>query len=211
MITCGRAAIALLVLMGPATRSDAQQNGPLYAGGTFTVFTQTHSDTQPLGGTTWNGSVFAGGWVSPRLAIEFEPSFGRTFSWEYSYRPGPSFTADVVASRRDTFWAAHVRTRVGVVEPVFGLAYVQTSLQRHATIAGRPYFDDSRNENGVAGVLGLDAPVKIAPHVYLLPTFRVLLNFEPFSESPGSSDPLGEQTSTGHLLFRYGAGARVTF
>ena len=103
--------------MALATPSDAQQNGPLYAGGTFTALTQTHSDSQPLGGTTWNGSAFVGGWVSPRLAIEFEPSFGRTFSWEYSYRPGPSFTADVVASRRDTFWAAQVRTRIGVVEP----------------------------------------------------------------------------------------------
>ena len=211
MIMYGRTAIALLVLMGLATPSDAQQNGPLYAGGTFTVFTQTHSDTQPLGGTTWNGSVFVGGWVSPRLAIEFEPSFGRTFSWEYSYRPGPSFTADVVASRRDTFWAAQVRTRIGVVEPVFGLAYTRTNLQRHATIAGRPYFDDSRMENGVAGVLGLDAPVKIAPHVYLLPTFRLLVNFGAVSESSGLSDPLGAQTSAGRLLFRYGAGARVTF
>ena len=211
MITYGRAAVALLVLTGLATSSDARQNEPLYAGGTFTVFTQTHSDTQPLGGTTWNGSVFAGGWISPRLAIELEPSFGRTFSWEYSYRPGPSFTADVVASRRDTFWAAQVRTRVGVVEPVFGLAYVRTNLQRHATIAGRPYFDESRMENGVAGVLGLDAPVKIAPHVHLLPTFRLLWNFEQVAESSGFNDPLGEQTSAGRLLFRYGAGVRVTF
>ena len=211
MIMSGRTAVALLVLMALATPSDAQHDGPLYAGGTFTAFTQTHSDTQPLGGTTWNGSVFVGGWVSPRLAIEFEPSLGRTFSWEYSYRPGPSSTADVVASRRDTFWAAQVRTRVGVVEPVFGLAYMHTNLQRHATIAGRPYFDDAQINNGVAGVLGLDAPVKIAPHIYLLPTFRLLLNFGPVSEPSGSSDPFRAQTSAGRLLFRYGAGARVTF
>jgi hypothetical protein len=211
IITCGRAAVALLVLMGLAAPSDARQNGPLYAGGTFTVFTQTRSDPQPLGGTTWNGSVFVGGWVSPRLAIEFEPSFGRTFSWEYSYRPGPSFTADVVASRRDTFWAAQARTRVGVVEPVFGLAYMRSKLQRHATITGRPYFDDSRIANGAAGVLGLDAPVKIAPRVYLLPTFRVLVNVASISGSSDLDDPLGSQTSAGRLLFRYGAGARITF
>ena len=105
MITCDkRTAVALLVLMALATPSDAQQDGPIYAGGTLTALTQTHSDAQPLGGTTWNGSAFVGGWFSPRLAIEFESSFGRTFSWEYSYRQG-SFTADVVASRRDTFWA----------------------------------------------------------------------------------------------------------
>ena len=210
MIMSGRMAVALLVLMALAAPSDAQQNGPLYAGGTFTAFTQTHSDTQP-GGTTWNSSAFVGGWVSPRLAIEFEPSFGRTFSWDYSYRPGPSFTADVVASRRDTFWAGQVRTRIGVVEPVFGLAYMHSDLQRHATVAGRPYFDDARIENGVAGVLGLDAPIKIAPHVYLLPTFRVLLNFGSVSKGSDFSDPLGEQTRAGSLLFRYGAGARVRF
>ncbi len=211
MLTRKRTTVALLVLVGLAAPTHAQQDGPLYAGGAVTAFTQTRSDAQPLGGTTWNGSVFVGGWVSPRLAVEFEPSFGRTFSWQYSYRPGPSFTADVVASRRDTFWAAQVRTRAGVVEPIFGLAYRHTNLQRHATIAGRPYFDDSRIGSGVAGVLGLDAPVKIAPHVYLLPTFRLFWNFEPGSESSGLSDPLGEQTRSGRLLFRYGVGARVSF
>lgn len=210
MITRVRTAVAVLVLIGLPTWSDAQQNESIYAGGTLSAFTQTHSDPQRLGGTTWNGSVFVGGWVLPRVAIEFEPSFGRTFSWEYSYRPGPSVTADVVASRRDTFWAAQLRTRVGVIEPVFGLAYVRTDRQRHATAAGRPYFDDARLENGVAGVLGLDAPVKIAPHVHLLPTFRLLWNFRSVADS-GSSDPFGEQTSAGHLVFRYGAGARVTF
>ena len=204
MVMRGRTAVTF-VLVVLATPSDAQQNGSLYAGGTFTAFTQTHSDTQPLGGTTWNGSVFVGGWVSPRVAIEFEPSFGRTFSWEYSYRPAPSFTADVVASRRDTFWAAQVRTRVGVVEPILGLAYRRSNLQRRATAAGRPYFDDSRTEDGVAFVLGLDALMKIAPHVFFLPTFRLLL------KSSGSRDPLGSQTRGGDLLFRYGAGARVTF
>jgi hypothetical protein len=94
------ALVACMVLVSPVT---ARQDGRVYAGGTLTVFTQTRPDSPPLGGTTWNGSVFVGDWLSPRVAIEFEPSFGRTFSWEYSYRPGPSFTADVVASRRITF------------------------------------------------------------------------------------------------------------
>ena len=116
-----------------------------------------------------------------------------------------------MASRRDTFWAGQLRTRFGVVEPVFGLAYRHTNLQRHATISGSPYFDDSRVEHGVAGVLGLDAAVKIAPHVYLLPTFRLLWNFGPGSDSSDLNDPLGAQTSAGQLLFRYGAGARITF
>ena len=192
--------------MAPAMPSDAQQNGSLYAGGTLTGFTQTHSDTVPLGGTAWNGSVFVGGWVSPRVAIEFEPLIGnKRFSRQYSYAPAPFLTANVVASRRDTFWTAQVRTRVGVVEPILGLAYRRSNLQRQATAAGRPYFDDSRTENGVAFVLGLDAPVKIAPHVFFLPTFRLLL------KSSGSRDPLGRDTRGGDLLFRYGAGARVTF
>lgn len=208
---CRRTAVVLLALMTLAAPSAAQQDGSLYAGGTVTAFTQTQPDSQPLGGTTWSGSAFVGGWVSPRVAIEFEPTFGRTFSWEYSYRPGASVTANVVASRRDTFWAAQVRTRLGVVEPVVGLAYMRSHLQRHATIAGRPYFDDSRDEHGVAGVLGLDAPLKIAPHVYLLPTFRVLLNLTSASESSVLSDPFASQTTTGDLVFRYGAGVRITF
>ena len=112
---CGRTAVALLVLMPLATPSDAEQDGPLYAGAALTAFTQTHSDTQP------------------------------------------------------------------------------------------------RIENGIAGVLGLDAPVKIAPNIYLLPTFRVLLDFGSVADSSDLSDPLGEQTSAGSVLFRYGAGARVTF
>ena len=206
MIMCGRTTVALLVFMALGAPSDAQQNGSFYAGGTLTAFTLTRSDTPPpLGGTTWNGSVFVGGWVSPRVAIEFEPSFGPTFSGQYSYSPAPFLSADVVASRRDTFWAAQLRSRVGVVEPILGLAYRRTNLQRHATVAGRPYFDDSRTENGFAFVVGVDAPVKIAPHVFLLPTFRLLL------KTSGSSDPLGSQTRAGDLLFRYGAGARVTF
>jgi hypothetical protein len=211
MIVLGRAAVALVVLLALPTNSDAQQNESLFAGGTITGFTQTEPDGQPLGGTTWNGSVFVGGWVSPRVAIEFEPSFGRTFSWQYSYRAGASFTANVVASRRDTFWAGQVRTRAGVFEPVVGLAFMRTNRQRHATTNGRPYFDDLRVDNGLAGVAGLDAPVRIAPHVYLLPTFRALLNFKTAPDTSNVGDPLGDQTSAGRLLFRYGAGVRVTF
>ena len=207
----GRSALAVLLFTALATRSEAQQSESLFGGGTITVFTQTEPDGQPLGGTTWNGSVFVGGWVAPRVAIEVEPSFGRTFSWQYSYRAGPSFTADVVASRRDTFWAGQVRTRVGVFEPVVGLAFMRTNRQRHATTNGRPYFDDLRIDNGLAGVVGLDAPLRIAPHAYLLPTFRALLNFKSAPDTSEFGDPLGDQTSAGRLLFRYGAGVRVTF
>jgi hypothetical protein len=206
------AASSLVLVASVAVAQDAtQQDGSLYAGGTLTGFTQTRSDSQrqrPLGGTTWNGSVFFGGWVSPRVAIEFEPSFGRTFSGQYSYglSASPLSRVDVVTSRRDMFWAAQVRGRVGGVEPLLGLAYRRSSLQRHAIfVSGRPYFDDSRIENGFAFVLGLDAPVRIAPHVFLLPTFRLLL------KTSGSRDPLGRDTRAGDLLFRYGAGARVTF
>jgi len=72
-----RTGVALLVLTVLGTPSDAQQDGSLYAGGTVTGLTQTrlHKGSQ-LGGTTWNGSVFVGGWISPRVAISFETSFG---------------------------------------------------------------------------------------------------------------------------------------
>jgi hypothetical protein len=198
----------LLTVLG--TPSNAQPNGSFYAGGTVTGFTQTRLDKgSQLGGTTWNGSVFVGGWISPRVAIEFEPSFGRTFSGRYSYHlsASPASRVDVVTSRRDTFWAAQVRRRVGGVEPVLGLAYMRSRLQRRATFSfsGNTYFDDSGAENSFAFVLGLDAPVKIAPHVFLLPTFRLLLT------TSGSFGPLGRDTNAGDLIYRYGAGARVTF
>lgn len=183
----------------------------MYAGGTLTAYTQTHSDSPPLGGTNWTAGFFIGGWVSPRVAVEFEPTFGRTFSWEYNYQPGPSRSAHVVASRRDTFWAGQVRLRAGAIEPVFGLAYSHANLQRHATSSGSPYFDDSRTNHGLAAVLGLDASLRIAPHVELLPTFRLLLNFGPDSQSSGAGDPLGAQTNTGVAVLRYGVGARFTF
>ncbi len=205
MIMCGRTAIVLLVLVALGTPSDAQQNESLYAGGTLTGFTQTRPDDRlRLGGTTWNGSVFVGGWVSPRVAIEFEPTFGRTFSGQRSYGlfASPLGRVNEVVSRRETFWAAQMRNRVGGVEPILGLAYMRANVQRQATfVSGSPYFDDSSVGNGFAFVLGLDAPVKIAPHVFLLPTFRLLSKFW------GS----GDAGDTGDLIFRYGAGARVTF
>lgn len=211
MTTRNRAAVALLLFIGAPNASVAQQSGRLYAGGTFTGYTQTRSDNPPLGGTTWAGSFFVGGRVSRRLAIEFEPTFGRMLSWEYDYRPGPSRPAHVVASRRDTFWAGQLRARAGAAEPVFGLAYTHADLQRHATSFGQPYFDDSRKERGLAAVLGLDVPLDVARHFALLPTFRLLLNFGPASESSGFSDPLGAQTRAGATVLRYGVGGRVTF
>ena len=91
------------------------------------------------------------------------------------------------------------------------MAYSHASLQRHATSSGNPYFDDSRTTHGLAAVLGLDAPLRIAPHVELLPTFRLLLNFGPDSQSSGAGDPVAAQTSAGVAVLRYGAGARFTF
>lgn len=188
---------------------SAQPQSRLYAGGALTFMTQTHSATEPLGGTTWGGSALFGVQVSPRLAVEFEPSFGGAYSWEYTYRPGPSWTADVVASRRDTFFSFQLRTRVGVLEPVVGVSYVRGRISRHATTRGTTYFDDGRSDNGIAAVGGLDAAVKLALHVYFVPTFRVLVVARPAAQN--SIDPLGEQTNTGAFVFRYGAGARVTF
>jgi hypothetical protein len=198
-------ALALIVL--PPVVSA--QHSRLYAGGTLTLMTQAHSTTEPLGGTTWGGSVLCGVQVSPRLAVELEPSFGGAYSWEYSYRPGPSWTADVVASRRDAFFSLQLRTRVGVLEPVVGVSYVRGRISRHATTGSTTYFDDGRSDNGVAAVGGLDAALKLAPRFYFVPTFRVLVVARPATRD--SLDPLGDETATGRFVFRYGAGARVTF
>jgi hypothetical protein len=120
------------------------QESWLYTGGTFNVVTQTHSDKELVGGTTRGGSALFGVQVSPRVAVEFEPSFG------------------------------------------------------------------GRSENNLALVGGVDAALQLVPHLYLVPTFRMLAVATGTSpDSPG--DPLGAQTSTGSFLFRYGAGARVAF
>ena len=199
--------LALVALVALPSVVVAQESRA-YAGGSFNFVTQTHTDAEPLGGTTWGGSVLFGVRVSGRVAIEFEPSFSGPYSWEYSYRPGPSFTADVIASRRDTFFSGQTRIRLGVVEPVVGLSYVHGKINRHATIGSTTYFDDSGSDDGIAVVGGVDAAFKLASHFYFVPTFRLFLL--PRSK-PDEFNPLREQTSTGQLAFRYGAGARVTF
>ncbi len=171
------------------------------------LVTQTLSDSVPMGGTRWGGSGVFGVRVAPRVAVEFEPSFGGPYSWEYTYKPGPSRTAHVVASRRDSFYSFQVRTRLGVLEPVAGLSYIHAKIGRHATSGGATYFDDSRSDNGIAAVVGLDAAVKITPHFDFVPSFRLLAR----AIDSSSGDPLYTQTRTGALTFRYGAGVRVTF
>ena len=187
------------------------QESRVYVGGTFNLVTQTHSDSEPIGGTTQGGSVLFGVQVSPRVAIEFEPSFGGRHSWEYTYRPSPSLTARVVASRRDAFFPVQARIRLGVLEPVVGVSFVHGRISRHATFAGGgAYFADSRSDDNLAVTAGVDAALKLASRFYLVPTFRVFVSAA--GATPDSSgDPLGSQTNTGSVVFRYGAGARVAF
>lgn len=202
-----RTVVALLALVVLPSIVEAQQS-PVYVGGTFNLVTQPHSDDEPLGGTATGGSLVVGVQVSRRFAIEFEPSFGRQYAWEYTYRPGPSRTADVVASRRDSFFSFQLRTRTGMLEPVVGVSYIRGRISRQATTAGTTYFYDSRSDDGLAAVAGLDAPVKCASHFYFVPTFRLLARLK---WAGSSGDPLEMQTRTGPLVFRYGAGVRVTF
>jgi hypothetical protein len=201
------ALVALVALALLPSVAGAQQS-PVYVGGTLNLVTQTHSSpAEPLGGTTLSGSVVFGVQVSRRVAVEFEPSFAGPYSWKYTYFPGPTSTVDVVARRHDSFYSFQVRTRVGVLEPVVGASYVHGRISRHATLRqGTPYFDDSGSDDGVAAVGGLDAAFKVTSHFYFVPAFRLLVRV---ASSP--SDPLGEQTSTGPFVFRYGVGVRVTF
>lgn len=203
-----RLVIALIVLVMSA-RSGFAQDDRVYIGAAFALVTQTHSTEEPLGGTTRGGNVLFGVRVSERVAIEVEPSFNGVYSWQYSYRPSPSLIADVMASRRDTFVPIQVRFCPGILEPVFGAGFVRSKISRHAVIGNATYFDDGRTDQHVALVGGLDAALKLAPHFYVVPTFRML--FSPREKTEPFNDPLGEQTTTGSVLFRYGAGARVTF
>jgi hypothetical protein len=195
--------IAIVACSLPA----AAQEPRAYLGGTFDLATQTESDTVPLGGTTVGGRALIGVQVSPRVSIEFEPSFAGSYSWEYSYRPTPSTTADVVASRSHAFFTGQARIKFGVFEPVVGLSYVRGQMSRHATIGSTTYFDDSGSSNGLAVVGGLDAPIPLRARLFLVPTIRLFVTLP--NGTPAS--PLESQTATGALLIRYGAGVRVEF
>ena len=98
-----RVIVAVVALVAFPSMARAQESR-VYVGGAFNLVTHTHSDREPIGGTTHGANALFGVQVSPRVAIEFEPSFGGRNSWEYTYRPSPSLLARVVASRRDTFF-----------------------------------------------------------------------------------------------------------
>jgi hypothetical protein len=205
-----RAVIAALVALLVLPSVVAAQT---YLGGALKLATQTPSADDHLGGTTRGGSVVIGVQVSRRVAVEFEPSFEGPYHWDYTYSPGPTSIADVVARRHDSFYSFQVRTRVGVLEPVGGVSYVHGRISRRATLRqGTPYFDDEGTENDVAAVGGLDAALKCASHFYFVPTFRLFVRAR-LGATPVNSfeDPFREQTSTGAFTFRYGAGVRVTF
>jgi hypothetical protein len=186
------------------------QQPRVYVGGTFNVVTQTHSDREPLGGTTRGGSALFGVYVSPRVAVEFEPLFVGRYSSQYTYRPSPSLIANVVASRRDTFFPIQARIRLGVLEPVVGVAFVHERIRRHATVGSANYFDDNRSDHNVALAGGVDAALRLASRFDIVPSFRVLVTSRGTTSVP-FGDPLGDDTRTGSVVFRYGAGARVAF
>jgi len=202
----GRLCVCLIAELIISTVPAAAQ-ARVYAGGGFALRTQTHADSEPIGGTSPDGSLLFGVWVRPRVAIEVEPAFGPTYSWDYTYHPGPSLTANVVASRRDTFLAFQVRTRIGPIQPVAGAGYVHGHTMRHATFTtGQTYFDDESSEHAMFLAAGADAPLRVAPHLEIFPTVRLLVaaRNEPVALIPS-------QTATGSVTVRYGAGARILF
>lgn len=212
-------AVALVAFQLPVVAQESR----VYAGGAFTLVTQTHSATAPkgscrslldeqsIGGTTRGGTALFGVRVSEHVAVEFEAGFSGSNSCEYTYQPGPSREAHLTASRRDSFFPVQARGRFGVVEPVAGVAIVRTNIGRQATnVGGTPYFSDSRSDRNLALVAGLDLGLDITSSLSLVPTFRVLYVVTGTSPAP-FDDPLGRDTSTGPLVVRYGAGLRVGF
>jgi len=190
-------------IAAPAVAQDAR----VYGGAAWTGYSQSHAQDERLGGTKSSVSTLFGVWIAPRLAVEIEPDFGPTFSSDYSYNPGPSVQVHVVTSRRDTSVMFHARSRVWRLEPVFGIGVVHGRTARHATfINGSPYFDDESSDNTFALDAGLDAPVAVAPHVQIFPTFRLLA-----APRATPADLILSQTATGAIVLRYGVGARVSF
>lgn len=196
------------------TVESAHAQSEVYGGAAVSFVTETHSAHNPLGGTTWGGSLLLGMSVSPRLSVEFEPSFVGTFEGEYTYRPGPSFRARVVTRRRDAFFTFQVRGTSRFLEPVVGVSYVRGTGRRQATLvpSGRPYFDDRLTEHAFALVGGIDVRIRLTSHFFFVPTFRafVVARPDPLEPVPGGN-PGGEQTGGGRFAFWYGAGARVAF
>ncbi len=204
-----RKILGLSAALALAASSVEAQGARAYAGGTAAWLTQTHSALEPLGGTTWDASLLVGVWMSSHVALEFEPILGRTFSSPYSYRAAPDLVANVVASRRDSYFPVQVRFRLGSVEPVFGGGYLHATEARHATLSsGQLYFDDERSDDSVAVTLGLDVPLSVSRHVAVLPGIRLLA---PIRGTGVKSDPIQRDTNTGGVALRYGVGARVDF
>lgn len=201
-----RLIIGLAAVLAMTASSAGAQDFRLYAGGAYSAFTQTHGESQPLGGTKSTGSALFGVWVSKRLAVEVEPTFGVTFSQHYSYNV-PLGVAEVHASRQDTFLLFQVRTRVSRLEPVVGLGYAHGAILRDATFAnGSPYFHEESVTHDLVIAVGADVAAPVGTHVDVVPTFRLLFT--------GRTVPvtfLPSDTSTGSLAVRYGVGARIRF
>ncbi len=192
----------VLALAPPVTAQSR-----FHVGAALTASSEPASSvSSSVGGTTWSGSVMFGAQISPRVAIEFEPSFTGTFDREYTYPPSLSTLVHVDATRRDAAFTSQLRLTCGVLEPVFGFSYVRRRARWYATYVpgGRLYFDDRRADTLLAFVSGIDAALRVGPRVAVVPTFRLMMR-------PTSDSTFKDPTSAGPIVFRYGAGARVSF
>ena len=206
------------VVAHPAFASAQQSR--LYVQAAVTATTQTHSTEEtraiqqarssitPLGGTRFGGGVIVGIWRGARVALEGEASFAGRYSSHYTFKPGLSSVADADVNRRDTYLSFNVRIKTGVLEPVAGIGVALANFGVRNSIAGRTYSDVARLKSEPAAVGGVDAAFHTSSHLSILPTFRALIVARPQSFL---SDPLVNQTITGRAVFRYGAGARLTF
>lgn len=207
VVTCSVPVAVLVVSLLAASVPSQAQDTNMYVGGSLYVVNQGSSNNEPLGGATWGAAAAVGVRVSDRVSLEFEPTFSGAYSNQFSYRFTPVLTADETAVRRDTSFSGQLRLRASVIEPVIGLSYIHGAVSRHATVLGRPYFDDAGSDDRSALVGGIDVPLKVASRFYIVPSVRVL-----FSLFGGpTSDPLFSQTATGDVTVRIGAGARFDF
>jgi hypothetical protein len=210
---------ALGAVAAHPTSASAQQQR-VYLQAAFTATTQTHSSEEtraiqqarsllePLGGTRSGSSLVVGIWPWAHVALEGEASFTGQYSSHYTFKPGPSSVADADVTRRDTYLSFNLRIKTGVLEPVAGLGVALANMGVRNSIAGRTYSDAAESKTEPAAAGGVDAAFRASSHLSIGPTFRALIVARPQSFS---SDPLVNQTITGRVVLRYGAGARVTF
>lgn len=214
------AALALLLVGGSAVAQPTHG----YAGGSFFLSTQgSHAQgTSPdlphtgVGGTTWGVAGEIGGFLAPRFSVAFEYSLPARIDavqeidyfissqTRSRYRDETmSFVARAYANAPGAVRVAIVGGGVFVRESAFQSYAYAPQLTRNFGPFG-PETEVTRWTPGVTG--GVDVQIAVAPHVSIVPQFRVTW----VSRSDDTSQPMW-LLGLDSFVLRGAVGVRATF